>query len=195
VERRKLIGKKIELARILKGMNRTELAKAIGVSDVSVGRWERGTQPVKIDKLYEIARALGQDVRDFLEETPPTLTELRLRAIPVLSQVGSAGVGSPSEDYVHVPNGVPRTHDVVGIEVVGDCLVPHIRSGDILVVDKDLSPQDGDVVVAVVEGACVVKRFRQVGDQAWLESNNDKVPAASAIIQGVAIMKSEPLRR
>jgi len=195
MERRKLIGKRIELARVLKGMSRVQLAKAIGVSDVSIGRWERGTQPIRLEHLYELARVLGQNIHDFLHDEPATLRDLVLRAAPVTTQVGSAGPGAPSEEYAYIPAAVAPQADIFGLEVVGECLLPEINPGDTLIVDRNLSPRDGDLVVAVVEGSCMVKRFRDSGGRSWLESNDEKFSLESATIQGTVIGKSQSMRR
>jgi len=195
MERRKLIGKRIELARVLKGMSRVQLAKAMGMSDVSIGRWERGTQPIRLENLYDIAQALGQNIHDFLQDTPATLREISLRAVPVTTQAGSAGPGAPSEEYAYLPAAVAPKADLFGLEVVGSCLVPQVNPGDILVVDRNLTPRDGDLVVAVVDDSCVVKRFRQSDGRSWLESNDEKIALESATIQGVVISKSQSTRR
>ena len=43
---------------------------------------------------------------------------------------------------------------------------PLIVQGDILLVDRSLTPRDGDVVVAVVDGGFCVKRFHLGNHQA-----------------------------
>lgn len=40
--------------------------------------------------------------------------------------------------------------------------------GDLLVVDRALMPRDGDLVIAVVEGQFVVRRFHREGDRILL---------------------------
>lgn len=51
-----------------------------------------------------------------------------------------------------------------------------INDGDLLVVDRSISPQAGDVVVATIDGGLVVKRLRQIGNMWVLASANSDFP-------------------
>ncbi len=63
------IGKRIAAAREAKGMNQSELARALGVSPQAVQKWESGGGP-KGSRLSEIAAALGVAI-EYLLVTPP----------------------------------------------------------------------------------------------------------------------------
>ena len=47
-----------------------------------------------------------------------------------------------------------------------------IRSGDLLVVDRSLEPEDGSVVIACVDGEFTVKTLRKGRGGVWLEAAN-----------------------
>ncbi len=49
-----------------------------------------------------------------------------------------------------------------------------IFSGDVLVVDRSVTPRDGRIVVAAVYGELVVKRLRAVGTTHVLASENEQ---------------------
>ncbi len=59
------------------------------------------------------------------------------------------------------------------MKVTGDSMVgAGIYQGDIIVVDRSVTPDDGDIVVACIEGEFTVKRIRFHNDNVWLESAN-----------------------
>jgi len=48
-----------------------------------------------------------------------------------------------------------------------------IHGGDILVVDRSLSPEDRQIVVAMLDGDFTVKRLRRKDGRVFLEAGND----------------------
>jgi DNA polymerase V len=52
-----------------------------------------------------------------------------------------------------------------------------IQDGDLLVVDRSITPLPGMVVIATVNGEFTVKRYRKQGDRVWLEPGNKDYPA------------------
>ncbi len=52
-----------------------------------------------------------------------------------------------------------------------------IQDGDVLVVDRSISPQNGDIVVATCDGGLTVKRLRSMRPGEWvLEAANPAYP-------------------
>ncbi len=49
-----------------------------------------------------------------------------------------------------------------------------IFSGDVLVIDRSLTPRNGSIVVAAVYGELVVKRLRERGNERVLASENER---------------------
>jgi DNA polymerase V len=85
--------------------------------------------------------------------------------IPLVLNRVSAGFPSPADDYVE---GTLNLHELVGAG---------IYPGDILVVDRAVTPVTGAVVVASIDGALTVKRFVQRGRRvALLAANVDYPP-------------------
>ena len=86
----------------------------------------------------------------------------------VLSRV-SAGFPSPADDYVE---GHLDLHELTNalapscfwMRADGESMTgASILSGDLLLVDRALTPENGDVVIAEVDGELTVKRFSQRG--------------------------------
>ncbi len=49
-----------------------------------------------------------------------------------------------------------------------------IRDGDILVVDSELQPTDGRIVLATMNNGLTVKIYREIGGEAFLESQKQQ---------------------
>ena len=78
----------------------------------------------------------------------------------------TAGFPSPAEQYVEPPLDlnellVKRPAATYFVRVEGDSMTGEgIREGDLLVVDRSLTPADGDIIIAAVDGDFTVKRLR-----------------------------------
>jgi transcriptional regulator with XRE-family HTH domain len=59
------VSKKIKHLRWQLGLNQTELAQQLGVTQASVSRWEKGSIP-EADKLTQLARMAGESVGSFI---------------------------------------------------------------------------------------------------------------------------------
>ncbi len=94
----------------------------------------------------------------------------------------SAGFPSPAEDYMEGKldlNEYLVKHPAATffVRVSGESMEgAGIYSGDILVVDRSLSPGDGRVVIAAVDGELMVKRMRKRGFDLYLESEHSGYP-------------------
>ena len=108
-----------------------------------------------------------------------------------------AGCPSPAEQYLEPPLDlnallVKRPAATYFVRVEGDSMInAGINPGDLLVVDRSLTPVDGDIIIASVDGEFTVKRLRVEGNgelgmgngkkravkkRYVLEPGNDKYP-------------------
>ena len=77
-----------------------------------------------------------------------------------------AGFPSPAEQYQEPPLDlnsflVKRPEATYFVKVEGDSMIgAGIREGDLLVVDRSLTPASGDIIIAVVDGEFTVKTYR-----------------------------------
>ena len=77
-----------------------------------------------------------------------------------------AGFPSPAEQYVEPPLDlnsllVKRPAATYFVRVEGESMIgAGIRDGDLLVVDRSLTPTDGDIIIAAVDGDFTVKTLR-----------------------------------
>ena len=77
-----------------------------------------------------------------------------------------AGFPSPAEQYLEPPLDlnellVKRPAATFFVKVEGDSMVgAGIHDGDLLVVDRSLTPASGDIIIAAVDGEFTVKTYR-----------------------------------
>jgi DNA polymerase V len=105
-----------------------------------------------------------------------------LHRIPLYSARAACGFPSPADDHVE---GVLDLNDLcIGnatatffVRAEGDSMRDAgIEEGDLLVVDRSLTPVSGDVVIACVDGEMTVKRFVTVRGRPLLCPASDTYP-------------------
>ncbi len=98
--------------------------------------------------------------------------------LPLMSSRPQAGFPAPGDDMVEKVldiNELVVRHpaSTFFVRVEGDSMEgAGIFSGDVLVIDKSITPRDGCIVVAAVYGEMVVKRLTSRGDTHELVSEN-----------------------
>lgn len=116
----------------------------------------------------------------------PDVWATRLPVLPCLIPVGlspvAAGFPSPAADYedrrLDVSEYLIRNPvSTFFFRVSGDSMVDaEIFDGDMLVVDRSVTPQHGHIVVAFLRGERVVKRLDKRGGRVVLRSANQAYP-------------------
>ena len=61
------IGRRIRAAREKAGLTKTAVAAAVGRHLSQIGRWESGQQPLELDGLFRVARALGRKASSLIK--------------------------------------------------------------------------------------------------------------------------------
>ncbi|MDD4142220.1 MAG: translesion error-prone DNA polymerase V autoproteolytic subunit [Bacteroidales bacterium] len=93
-----------------------------------------------------------------------------------------AGFPSPAQDYMC--NAIDLNKELIRhpettfyARCVGDSMKDiGIDNGDLLIIDKSIEPQDGDIVVAYIDGNFTLKRIKMEhdGKSLWLMPENDE---------------------
>ena len=102
--------------------------------------------------------------------------------LPLFSNRVSAGFPSPAEDYIEENLNlqdlmISHPSATYFLKVDGESMVDAgILSGDILVVDKAMSPKNGSIVVAILDGNFTVKRWFFENSQHVLRAENVNYP-------------------
>lgn len=102
--------------------------------------------------------------------------------IPLFSEPVEAGFPSPADDYIDAEidlneHLIKNPAATFMVRVRGNSMIDAgIHSGDLLIIDKSLDANDGDIVIAAVDGQFTVKRFRRSGTKLRLVAENPKQP-------------------
>lgn len=120
--------------------------------------------------------------------------QARAVSVPVIGQVTA---GSPIlaeqniEDYVALPADLTSGSEAFVLKVRGDSMIEDgILDGDMLVVRRQQTATDGDIVVARLGDEATVKRFYREGDRIRLQPANqamEPILVRDVVIEGKAV--------
>ena len=114
-------------------------------------------------------------------------------ALPLFLSKVNAGFPSPADDFMENRLNlndyiVKHPSSTYYVKVSGDSMIgAGIFSGDILVVDRSISPRDNHIVVAMIEAEFMVKRLRLYQRKTYLISENSQYAPIEVGSQGVTI--------
>lgn len=149
-------------AMFLKGWRQADLVRAIGATDGQVSSWYNGKYRPNAEMMDKIAKALGVSVAFLLgkEEVPlAALTLPKAEEVPVLGRV-AAGVPIEAQEDV-IGSVFAEKPGLFALRVKGDSMTPRIMDGDLLLVQPQDSAEDGDLVIAVIDGEATCKVLRR----------------------------------
>lgn len=127
--------------------------------------------------------------------------------LPFADEGIRAGFPSPAQDYLE--QAIDLNKELVRHpastfygRVVGDSMIDEgIEEGDVLVIDKSLEVQEGDMVVCFIDGEFTLKRIRIETDVVWLVPSNSEYPLIKVtsdnnfIVWGVVTYTIKKIRR
>ena len=107
--------------------------------------------------------------------TPPQLV-----SIPVLKDISSGKLDSVTEEQVIERLLFLSSHlggAKFAVYATGDSMVPEVKHGDLILIDPTVEPQDGDTIIAIVEGQITCRIIRTSNQQLLLmPANSDFNP-------------------
>ncbi|MFE1189964.1 transcriptional repressor LexA [[Kitasatospora] papulosa] len=117
------------------------------------------------------------------DHTPPLSV-----SAPVLGRIAAGAPNLAEEDVTDVltlPRQLVGSGDLFVLAVCGDSMAGNgsILDGDLVVVRRQPDAENGDVVVAMIDGEATVKRLRRADDVVWLLPDNpayNPIPGAGA---------------
>lgn len=184
------VGQRIKSLRRVTKTSQKDLGKYCGVSDVAVGYWEKDLNLPKGEALGKLAKFFNTSIDYILYGTEfegKLIT--KMRRIPVISwvQAGSFTESKPAEIFDEAIKWVETSLRIgdssFALEVKGDSMtnpngLPTIPEGATVVVDPDVEPVHGKIVVARLDGTneATVKKLVIDGPQKFLVPLNPRYP-------------------
>ena len=164
------------------GLTMKEVAKAVGVSEPTVSRWESGNiANMGRDKINALSKVLQlspteiMGIDDKTENQPtPELTPVEYNPthrIPVLGRI-SAGLPLYAEENIeeYIYTELNGGNEYFGLRVEGDSMnAARICDNDIIIVRQQEQVEDGEIAVVMVgDQNATVKRFHREGRNVFL---------------------------
>lgn len=158
-----------------------EICSGVGVSSSATAQYYLN----KLEEMGKIKRSSTKNrAIELVDKQTPTETDTNLldADIELIPLVGKVAAGIPIlateniEDTIPLPRTMFRNTgaDLFALNVAGDSMInAGILNGDKIVVRKQSTAKDGDVVVALIEDSATVKRFYKEKDVFRLQPEND----------------------
>lgn len=157
------------------GKDRNDICRDLGFKYTTFTDWVNGNTYPRIDKIELMANYFNVSKSE-LVESHTNDSQVKSVVIPVLGRV-AAGIPLTAAEYIidteEISQAMANDGEYFGLQVKGDSMEPKISNGDVVIVRKQSDADDGDLVIALVNGDdAVVKRLKKYKDGIALISTN-----------------------
>lgn len=174
-----MLAEELKRLRKQRGLTQAELAARLGITQQAVGRWETGATLPDATTLVVLAEIFNVSVDSILGNKTPHgnvqgYSPREQVMVPIIGSV-RAGYGALAfeEDYGFEPANVRDANNYFYLCVKGDSMEPRIQDGDLALVRRQQTLDDGDLGVVVFgEGEGTLKRYRKRGNAILLQPFN-----------------------
>lgn len=170
-----MLGARIKLLREELGLKQEELAKKLSVSPSAIGMYERDLREPNNELTLRIANFFNVSIDYLLGKSDARMPDLKdkLFLIPI---VGKVAAGQPIlaneniEGYLPID---PLMYNLTSpngfffLKIQGESMNKLIKNGSYALIKKQDYAENGDVIVAIVNGdnEATVKRYKQLNEQ------------------------------
>jgi len=139
-------------------MRITDLSNVTGVSKGRISHWLKG-ENIPGKNLLIVSRALGVSPSYLLgQEEARSVPPPKIHEVSVLGKVAAGVPISAQEDVI---GSIWTDKECFALKVKGDSMSPRIMDGDIVLVKKQESAEDGDLVIAEIDGEATCKVLKR----------------------------------
>ncbi|MFR4251233.1 MAG: LexA family protein [Christensenellales bacterium] len=133
------------------------LAIDLGVSQPTISDWENGKKQPSSKSAAKLADYFNVSI-DYLlgrDDNPHPTSSPKGIKIPVLGRVAA---GIPIEaieeilDYEEIDEAMAKTGDFFALRIAGTSMEPRMKEGDVVIVRKQDSVENGEIAVVLVNG-------------------------------------------
>lgn len=159
-----------------------EIMQRVGLSSTSSVSHQLGVLQKKGYLVRDATRARALDVRnpDSANDITPELTDIQAHpAASYVPLVGRIAAGGPIlaeqaiDDVFPLPKALVGDGELFMLKVVGDSMVDAaICDGDFVVVRRQSTCENGDIVAALLDDEATVKTFKKRDGHVWLMPHN-----------------------
>jgi transcriptional regulator with XRE-family HTH domain len=167
------LGARIQAARKSRKLSQTGVGNLIGVAKQTVSQWERGISPPLISNLLRYAAvtevslsSLLEDLDSALDQNDQALVRARrsARTVPLFDpdQISQISGRIPKDSREYAASNFPHSSRAFAIRIKGSAMEPNFRSGDLAIVDPNLTPDPGTFVLAYCTSQVILRKYRPV---------------------------------
>ena len=159
----------------IKGVERQDVCTALGFKYSTFSEWCNANKYPRIDKIEALAKYFEIEKSDLIEKRKLNPRSSGVK-IPVL---GFVRAGIPIEaveeilDFEEISAEMSAKGEYFALSVKGDSMEPRIKSGDVVIIEKRETVENGDVAVVLINGNdATIKRFYRTESGIKLIANN-----------------------
>lgn len=171
----KNLGNNIKTYLAMHKMSQLELAQKLDVTPAAVSTWCVGIRAPRMDKIDAMCKIFSCTRSDLMEKPGKSKSSSWVK----INVLGRVAAGSPTpavEDIIgeeEIPERLAVTGEFFGLMIKGDSMEPTFTNGDIAIVRKQNDAENGDIVVALVNGYdAVCKKLHKYSNGLSLVSLN-----------------------
>lgn len=176
-DQRKIFSKNLNYYLSINSKTQREVADAIGVSPQTFNTWCQGIALPRMGKVQALADYFHIGKTDLIDEK--TCSPLKHKRGVTINVLGRVAAGIPLEaieeivDTEEITEELASTGKFFGLRIKGDSMDPVLSEGDTVIVRQQNDADNGDTVIAMVNGSdAVCKRLKKYADSIMLLSNN-----------------------
>lgn len=204
-----LISEKIKRLRNSRHWSQEQLAGKAKLNRGYINNLEQGgNKHPGLDKLMKLAKAFNVPIEELYaaagytelsevstrpSETPEELIE-KLRyiqpvSIPVYSHffVHAGAEHAEITEYVYRPRDKVAGENIEAFIVHGHCLTPRVEDGDIVITDRDRSPEPGNILLCLRDDELLVGRYSLKNGAPWLTNGEEEISLDDCLATAVVI--------
>ena len=156
-----------------KDMRQIDVANKSGINKGRISRWMSGSDMPSGKSIGKLAEVLGVSTDTLLGRKEaiekfmkPTYDDVELpinlpETIPVIGKVAAGVPIEAQEDIVGEVYIEEGKKDYFALKVKGNSMSPRIMDGDIVLVHSQSSAEDGDLVIAMIDGEATCKVLKR----------------------------------
>lgn len=171
------LGDRLKTLRLSSDISQVDLADRLDISKQTLYKYENNIiTNIPSDKIEAAAKIFKVSPSYLMGWDLDVDSPSHGIIIPVLGRV-AAGIPLTAAEYIidteEIPQAMAADGEYFGLQVKGDSMEPRIKNGDVVIVRKQSDADDGDLVIALINGDdAVVKRLKKYEGGIGLISNN-----------------------
>lgn len=171
-----MYGKKLRELRNIEGWTQEEVAKKLGVSKQTYSHYENEKRRPGLDIIRELAAVYRVNIDDIFAEEPVS----NIAYLPIVGSI-SCGDGvfayEDIESYETIAKDWVKGGEYFFLRAKGDSMIgARIQEGDLLLIRKQPSVENGEIAAVLVEEDTLLKRVYKHNGQLVLQSENPDYP-------------------